>query len=202
MDAPVKLGQSVFIRAFAPSEMFFCRRHLPPRAGQPAFAAGRKSLVRGWTETARPLYTGRMNGLESWLFPGGQFLGVRWSVWKVIGYLGNVLFFSRFLVQWYATEKLRRVVVPVSFWWLSLAGSLLLLVYALRQRDSVFILAYLFTWVPYTRNLVIHYRHLSAHLDCPRCGQSCPPQSRFCFDCGTALAGPHPGKASESAEAP
>jgi len=134
-----------------------------------------------------PFYNAPMNGLDSWLFPGGQFLGIRWSVWKLIGYAGNLIFFSRFLVQWYATEKLKRVVVPPAFWWLSLAGSLLLLIYALRQRDSVFILAYLFTWIPYTRNLVIHYRHLQAHLTCNGCGVLCPPQSRYCFHCGAPL---------------
>ncbi|MCX7865993.1 MAG: lipid-A-disaccharide synthase N-terminal domain-containing protein [Limisphaera sp.] len=128
-----------------------------------------------------------MNWLDQVLFPGGQFLGIRWSVWKVIGWTGNLIFFSRFFVQWYATEKLKRVVVPPAFWWLSLAGSFLLLVYALRQRDSVFIFAYLFTWIPYIRNLVIHYRHANAHLECGGCGQRCPPGSRFCMACGAPL---------------
>src|SRR5206468_2240792 len=78
-----------------------------------------------------------------------KLLGIDWSVWKVVGWLGNLVFFSRFFVQWYATEKLRRVVVPTAFWWLSLIGSVLLLIYSLRQRDSVFIFAYAFTWIPY-----------------------------------------------------
>jgi lipid-A-disaccharide synthase-like uncharacterized protein len=91
-------------------------------------------------------------------------------------------------VQWYATEKLKRVVVPTAFWWLSLAGSLLLLSYAIFYRhDSVFIFAYAFTWIPYIRNLVIHRRHEEAHLSCPACAQLCPPHSNFCFACGTRL---------------
>ncbi|MDE3066105.1 MAG: lipid-A-disaccharide synthase N-terminal domain-containing protein [Verrucomicrobiota bacterium] len=118
----------------------------------------------------------------------GKFLGIEWSVWKVIGWMGNAVFSSRFLVQWYATEKHRRVVIPVVFWWLSLGGSLLLLVYALRQTDSVFIYAYLFPWIPYTRNLIIHYRHKNAHSECPGCGHLCPPRSNFCPNCGTRLA--------------
>ena len=122
------------------------------------------------------------------LWPGGKLLGIDWSVWKVVGWLGNLVFFSRFFVQWYATERRRQVVVPTAFWWLSLTGSLLLLVYSLRQRDSVFIFAYLFTWIPYIRNLVIHRRHADAHLDCPGCGRACPPQSNFCAACGAALA--------------
>src|SRR5256885_7523065 len=108
----------------------------------------------------------------------GKVLGIDWSVWKVVGWLGNLVFFSRFFVQWYATEKLRRVVVPTAFWWLSLTGSVLLLIYSLRQRDSVFIFAYAFTWIPYIRNLIIHHRHVEAHLDCESCGQSCPPHSK------------------------
>ena len=117
----------------------------------------------------------------------GKFLGIDWSVWKLVGWLGNVVFFSRFFVQWYATEKLERVVVPTAFWWLSLTGSVLLLVYSLRQQDSVFIFAYAFTWIPYIRNLVIHRRHEEAHLDCPGCGTSCAPQSNYCASCGRRL---------------
>jgi lipid-A-disaccharide synthase-like uncharacterized protein len=120
---------------------------------------------------------------------GGKPFGIDWSVWKVVGWLGNLLFFSRFVVQWYATERRKRVVVPPAFWWLSLIGSLLLLLYSLRQRDSVFIFAYAFTWIPYIRNLVIHRRHADAHVDCPRCRHACPPQSRFCSACGAALVG-------------
>src|SRR5439155_22548981 len=97
----------------------------------------------------------------------GKLLGIDWSAWKVIGWLGNLVCFSRFFVQWYATEQLTRVVVPTAFWWLSLAGSLLLLAYALcYKKDSVFIFAYAFTWIPYIRNLIIRRRHALAHLDC------------------------------------
>jgi lipid-A-disaccharide synthase-like uncharacterized protein len=122
------------------------------------------------------------------LWHNGKLFGIEWSIWKVVGWMGNAVFSSSFLVQWYATEKKKQVVVPTVFWWLSLAGSLLLLIYALRQTDSVFIYAYLFPWVPYTRNLIIHYRHKRAHTACPACGNSCPPQSNFCPNCGARLA--------------
>lgn len=126
-------------------------------------------------------------------FSNGRFFWIDWHFWKVIGWLGNAVFFSRFFVQWYATEKLKRVVVPTAFWWLSLAGSLLLLSYAVfYQRDSVFIFAYAFTWIPYIRNLIIHHRHRAAHLDCPACGGECPPLSRFCLACGARLAAETP----------
>jgi lipid-A-disaccharide synthase-like uncharacterized protein len=129
-----------------------------------------------------------MDWLGSLFWHDGKLLGIEWSVWKVVGWLGNAVFFSRFFVQWYATEKLKQVVVPTAFWWLSLLGSLLLLSYALfYQRDSVFIFAYAFTWIPYIRNLIIHQRHENAHLDCPVCKRSCPPESNFCLACGSRL---------------
>jgi lipid-A-disaccharide synthase-like uncharacterized protein len=129
-----------------------------------------------------------MDWLTNLIWHQGKLFGIEWSVWKVVGWLGNAIFGSRFFVQWYATEKLRRVVVPAAFWWLSLAGSLLLLSYSLHKHDSVFIFAYLFTWIPYIRNLVIQRRHAAAHLDCPQCNTLCPPQSVFCYACGTRLS--------------
>ena len=131
-----------------------------------------------------------LDWLSNLMWHDGKLFGIDWSVWKVVGWVGNAVFFSRFLVQWYATEKLKRVVVPVAFWWLSLSGSFLLLIYSLRQRDSVFIFAYAFTWIPYIRNLVIHSRHEEAHLDCLECGKSWVPPSNFCSECGARLTVP------------
>src|SRR6478672_5364887 len=139
-----------------------------------------------------------MDGLSHLIWHDGKLLGIQWSVWKVIGWLGNAIFFTRFFVQWYATEKLKQVVVPIAFWWLSLAGSLLILIYALRQRDSVFIFAYVFTWIPYIRNLVIHYRHKQAHSNCPACGRLCAPGSNFCSACGESLSPPIKARTSTS----
>jgi lipid-A-disaccharide synthase-like uncharacterized protein len=117
-----------------------------------------------------------------------QFLGIHWSVWKVVGWLGNLAFGSRFLVQWHATEARGEVVVPPLFWWLSLAGSMLLLSYALfYQKDSVFIFAYAFTWIPYIRNLIIHRRHQKSQRNCPECDCIVPALARFCGGCGTPM---------------
>jgi lipid-A-disaccharide synthase-like uncharacterized protein len=131
-----------------------------------------------------------MDWLNQLIWYDGKFLGVQWSVWKVVGWLGNAVFFSRFFVQWYATEKLKQVVVPTVFWWLSLFGSLLLLIYSLRKQDSVFIFAYAFTWIPYIRNLMIHYRHKKAHSECPRCRKPSLPDATFCSACGERLTLP------------
>lgn len=129
-----------------------------------------------------------MFGITDILWYGGKFLGIDWHSWKVIGWLGNAAFFSRFLVQWYATEKHQRVVVPALFWWLSLLGSLLLLAYAVcYQHDSVFIFAYAFTWIPYIRNLMIHHRHKEAEVACSECSAKCGPHANFCSQCGTPV---------------
>ena len=103
-----------------------------------------------------------MDWLTNVIWHDGKLFGIDWSVWKVVGWLGNLIFSSRFLVQWYVTEKKKQVVVPQPFWWLSLAGSLTFLCYSIHQQHYVFIFAYAFTWIPYMRNLIIHRRHKAA----------------------------------------
>ena len=77
------------------------------------------------------------------------------KVWLVIGLIGNTLFFSRFMVQWIAAERAGRSYIPNSFWWLSIAGSIVLLLYAIHRRDPVFTLAYLPNCIVYVRNLML-----------------------------------------------
>ena len=125
-----------------------------------------------------------MDWLQNLIWHNGNFLGIEWHFMKVIGWLGNVVFFSRFFVQWYATEKQKKVVVPSSFWWLSLAGTLLLLAYGLSLHNSVFIFAYLFTPIPYIRNLRIAHQYKKAHQTCAGCGIDSPPSALFCSECG------------------
>ena len=77
------------------------------------------------------------------------------TLWLVIGFAGNAVFFLRFVVQWLASERAGRSYVPVAFWWLSIAGSLVLLAYAIHRRDPVFTLAFLPNCVVYVRNLML-----------------------------------------------
>jgi lipid-A-disaccharide synthase-like uncharacterized protein len=129
-----------------------------------------------------------MDLITSLLWHHDKFLGITWNTWKIIGFIGNAVFFSRFFVQWYATEKRKQVVVPQAFWWLSLTGSLILLAYGLFYlHDSVVIFAYAFTWIPYIRSLVIHRRHKAAHTNCIGCDQKIPPQSNYCPNCGVKV---------------
>jgi lipid-A-disaccharide synthase-like uncharacterized protein len=77
------------------------------------------------------------------------------SVWLVIGLVGQGMFTARFLVQWLASERKRETVVPLAFWWLSLAGGLILLSYALYRRDTVFTLGQSTGVFIYVRNLML-----------------------------------------------
>ena len=77
--------------------------------------------------------------------------------WIVLGFLGQFFFFSRFLIQWIVSEKKKQSVVPHAFWYFSIGGGALLLVYALYRRDPVFIVGQSLGLLIYFRNLwLIH----------------------------------------------
>ncbi|MBF9035055.1 lipid A biosynthesis protein [Rhodobacterales bacterium HKCCE2091] len=78
-------------------------------------------------------------------------------VWVVIGLCGQLVFTMRFIVQWIASEKERRVVVPELFWWFSIIGGATLLVYAIHRGDPVFMLGQSLGVFIYSRNLWLIY---------------------------------------------
>lgn len=73
--------------------------------------------------------------------------------WLAFGLVGQAMFTARFLVQWIVSERARRSLIPTAFWWLSLAGGLMLLTYALARRDPVFVIGQASGLVVYARNL-------------------------------------------------
>lgn len=82
--------------------------------------------------------------------------------WILLGFAGQLVFGMRFVVQWIASERQKRSVVPGAFWYLSLVGAALLLVYALWRRDPVFILGQSLGFLIYFRNLALRRRGVSA----------------------------------------
>ena len=83
-------------------------------------------------------------------------------LWLGVGLFGQAVFASRFVVQWLKSEMEGRSVLPVVFWYLSLAGSLLLLVYAVHREDVVFVLGQSCGLLIYARNLYLIRRERRA----------------------------------------
>jgi lipid-A-disaccharide synthase-like uncharacterized protein len=77
------------------------------------------------------------------------------TIWLGVGLIGQALFFMRFLVQWIASERSRRSVVPRAFWYFSILGGMTLLAYAVHQRDIVFIIGQATGLFIYTRNIYL-----------------------------------------------
>jgi len=75
-----------------------------------------------------------------------------WTIW---GLASQSLFFLSLIIQWYQSEKAKRSILPQAFWWLRLAGSLMLIAYVLHRRDIVFLLAALLQIVIYLRNIAL-----------------------------------------------
>ena len=78
-------------------------------------------------------------------------------IWLAIGFTGQALFSMRFLVQWWASERQKRSVIPVAFWFFSLAGGVTLLSYAIYRQDPVFIVGQAGGLFIYSRNLYFIY---------------------------------------------
>src|ERR1700757_1772774 len=87
---------------------------------------------------------------------------VRFDAWAVLGFIAQALFTARFLVQWIASERAGRSVIPVAFWVFSIFGGALLLIYALYRKDVVFILGQAFSFFVYARNLYFVMRERKA----------------------------------------
>lgn len=77
------------------------------------------------------------------------------QVWITIGFAGQAIFFARFFVQWVVSERAGRSVIPIAFWYLSIAGGVTLLSYAIWRRDPVFVVGQAGGLMVYLRNLAL-----------------------------------------------
>ena len=97
--------------------------------------------------------------------------------WLIIGFVGQVLFGARFIIQWIVSEKQGESTIPLAFWYCSIGGSIVLLTYAIHRQDPVFIVGQSLGSIIYIRNLIlidrkkkvlaglrpVSYTHLRAH---------------------------------------
>lgn len=137
---------------------------LPPvQWGDPLPASAREPIAEPTTPPAKPTPYYEMDTtlVRDDLFP-------RWNTrsdwrryipngWILFGFGGQFLFMMRFVVQWWVSEKRKRVTVPVVFWYISIMGTLTILVYAIHRRDVVFIAGQALACTIYVRNLTLIY---------------------------------------------
>jgi len=106
---------------------------------------------------ARLLYDDRQSA-DGWVYALLNISTPAGFAWVAMGLLGQLLFTGRMLVQWIASERRRRSIVPPVFWWLSLIGATMLLIYFIWRRDVVGVLGQGAGWFIYMRNLWLIYR--------------------------------------------
>ncbi|MGE4620164.1 MAG: lipid-A-disaccharide synthase N-terminal domain-containing protein [Planctomycetota bacterium] len=78
--------------------------------------------------------------------------------WVWVGYGGQAIFFSRWIVQWFVSEKAGKSEIPIAFWWLSITGGCITLLYAYVKAEPVLFLGQILALLMYTRNLMLVYR--------------------------------------------
>jgi lipid-A-disaccharide synthase-like uncharacterized protein len=94
------------------------------------------------------------------LFIETQVFGLQVHPWKIVGWTGSIVFGVRFIIQWIASERAKKSVIPFGFWECSAVGSILTLSYfAVYQRDSVGVLMTAMPLPIYLRNLYFRYTH-------------------------------------------
>jgi lipid-A-disaccharide synthase-like uncharacterized protein len=86
-----------------------------------------------------------------------QVLAFLREPWNILGIVAQAMFASRFIIQWVVSEMQRRSVVPLAFWYFSLAGGMLLLIYAIHREEPVFAAGQLPGLFIYSRNLRLIY---------------------------------------------
>ena len=79
-------------------------------------------------------------------------------LWVTFGTIGQLVFFSRWIIQWLSSEKSKASIIPVTFWWCSLVGGIITLIYAHHIGSFPFMLAQAIGIIVYSRNLFLIYK--------------------------------------------
>lgn len=95
-------------------------------------------------------------------------------IWLAVGFAGQALFASRFVIQWFKSEMEGRSVIPVSFWYCSVAGGMVVLAYAIYKKDPVFIIGQASGLFVYSRNLYLIFRERSLLRDAAQAKTASP----------------------------
>ncbi|MEP3275382.1 MAG: lipid-A-disaccharide synthase N-terminal domain-containing protein [Stappiaceae bacterium] len=82
----------------------------------------------------------------------------QFSAWIVLGFVAQAMFMMRFVVQWIASERVGKSIVPIAFWFFSLGGGTLLLIYSIYKQDPVFIAGQSLGLIIYFRNLWLIFK--------------------------------------------
>ncbi len=104
-------------------------------------------------------------GAMLWLVFGGEYsLQSMWDLksgsdWFLIGTIGQLIFSSRFIYQWYYSEKVKRSVLPLGFWVISISGALIIATYAFHEALYPIIMGHCFGLFIYSRNIIIHFKY-------------------------------------------
>ena len=94
-------------------------------------------------------------GLSEWFY---DVFVAKWDFWVFWGFVAQFMFMMRFMIQWVASERVGRSIVPVAFWFFSIGGGSLLLSYAIVKEDPVFIAGQGLGLIIYFRNLWLIYK--------------------------------------------
>lgn len=89
----------------------------------------------------------------------------QFDAWVIVGLLGQALFMMRFVVQWLASERAKRSVVPLAFWFFSIGGGIVLLIYSIQRQDPVYIAGQGLGLIIYARNLMLIGRSKTTDTD-------------------------------------
>lgn len=112
-------------------------------------------ITSGFILQGHFLYDGQIQWLRSPITPWAQEQHPLNLVWHLIGTTGILLFSCRFFVQWWNAEKHKASVLNAGFWWLSLSGAVLMVLYFAKMHDPVNMIGPIFGIIPYLRNLVL-----------------------------------------------